>query len=179
MTTPPEVEQLAIVSGPTGQPWVTISNIRPVPSTNVFTVTFDTDVACLIQMDYWSHNDPSIPPGIAGAVTEPGATTRHTFTIPALPAGNHTGYYYGFSLRLDSNDVSGYQMRSQQGVVRLTGARSSRGLQGPVRWNMFGDGTRPANGGGTTTLGQGPAAGNWSSYTWAQYNPKQTTFPTP
>jgi hypothetical protein len=181
MTTPPEVElQVSqIPSGPTPQPWITISNIKPIPGTNAFTVTFDTDVTCLIQMDYWSHNDPSIPAGIAGVVTET-ATMRHTFTTPALPAGDHTGKYFGFSLRLDANDVSGYQMRSQQGMVRLIGARSVAKLNAvPVRWNTFGDGTRPANGGGTTNLGQGPAAGNWSSYTWAQYNPKGTTFPTP
>lgn len=168
---------MPIVMGPPA--FITISNIKATPAANAFTVTFDTDIACLIQMDYWSHNDPSIPAGVAGTVTET-ATMRHTFTTPALPAGDHTGKYFGFGLRLDSNDVSGSQMRGQQGWIRLIGARTvAKNNAVPVRWNTFGDGTRPPNGGGTTSLGQGPAAGNWSSYTWTQYAPKGTAFPTP
>jgi hypothetical protein len=168
---------MPIVAGPAG--FITLSNIVATPTNAGFTVTFDTDQPVLMAMDYWAQNDPSLPQPLAGSVLEGQLRMRHSITTNALPAGNHGGYTFGFSLRLDAADVSGKSLRSQQGFVRLLGGRVQQGRSVPVRFNMYGDGTRPANGGGTTSLGQGPAAGNWSSYTWAQYNPKMTTYPTP
>lgn len=149
--------------------FVTISNVQIVPAANSFTVKFETDAACLMAMDFWSQNDPSIT--TAGATLEGVARTQHTISTGALPAGDHTGKTFGFSLRMDANDVSGFGIRPYQGTVQLLGARTTAKLNAlPVRWNTFGDGTRPAGGGGI---------GNWSSYTWAQYNPKGSTYPAP
>lgn len=166
---------------PTSTPYVTsISNIRAIPTATGFTVTFETDVPVLMAMDYWAQNDPSLPAPLAGSVLEGVLRQTHSITTTALPAGDHTGKVFGYSLRLDSNDVSGKLCRSQQGFVQLLGARTVAKLNAvPVRFNNYGDGTRPANGGATA---QGPylvGGGNWSSYTWAQYNPKLTTYPTP
>ena len=158
---------MPIVMGPPA--FITLSNIRTAPTNTGFTLTFDTDQPCLMAMDYWGHDDPSLQ-GLAGSVLEGLNTTHHSITTNALPAGNHTGYYLGYSLRLDANDSSGKTLRSQQGMVQLTGARSSRNQTVPVRWNTFGDGSAPPGGGGI---------GNWSTYKWAQYNPKGTTYPTP
>ena len=166
----PEVSLLApqIISGPAG--FITLSNVRFTATNNSFTVLFDTDQPVLMAMDFWSQNDPSLPAPLAGSVLEGVLRTAHVIASGALPAGNHAGYVFGFSLRLDANDVSGTTLRSYQGYVQLPGARVQRNLALPVRWNTFGDGTRPTGGGGI---------GNWSSYTWAQYNPKGTTYPTP
>jgi hypothetical protein len=150
-----------------GIPYITLSNIAWSATNNAFTVTCTTDVACMIQMDYWSQNDPSIPQPIAGTVAEAGPVTRHTFTTPALPGvvGSHAGKVFGFSLRIDANDTTGLTLRSQQGWVQLIGARAYAGQTLPVRFYTFGNGTPPPPSGGGGN-------GNWSSYTWAQYNPK-------
>lgn len=163
------VDPQAIVAGP--PLFATISNVQPIPANNAFQVVFDTDLPIQLQVDYWSQNDPSLPQPLAGTMSEAGPATHHVFSSGALPGGaNHSGYTFGFSIRKDANDVSNLTLRSYQGFVQLTGARSTRGLSVPVRWNTFGDGTRPAGGGGI---------GNWSSYTWAQYNPKGSTYPAP
>ena len=68
---------------------------------------------------------------------------------------------------------AGKIFRPLQGTFRMPKSRTSvAGRSVPVRWNTFGDGTRPVDGGGTGALKNGPNAGNWSSYTWAQYNPR-------
>lgn len=154
-----------IIAGPPS--FVTLSNIRTIPRANGFALTFDTDQPVLMAMDFWSHNDPALPN--AGSVLEGVLTTHHTIDTGTLPAGNHGGYYLGYSLRLDANDVSGKTLRSQQGMVKILGARTTtNGKAVPVRWNMFG-GTPPPNGQG----------GNWSTYTWAQYSPSGKAYPQP
>lgn len=169
MTDSPALQ--AIVTPITTSTFITLSNVAWVPSTNSFTVTFDTDIPCLMAMDFWSHNDPSIPPGTAGSVLEGVLRTHHVISSGALPAGDHTGKYFGFSLRIDANDVSGGKLRSQQGFVKLIGARTvAKQNAVPVRWNMFG-GTPPPPAGG--------AGGNWSTYTWAQYSPSGKAYPAP
>ena len=159
-TPPPEVELQAVPPNTAySVDYITLSNVRWTPAANAFTVRCDTDVACLLQMDYWSHNDPSIPQPIAGTVAEGGATTTHTFTTPALPAGDHTGKFFGFSLRKDATDATGKTLRSQQGFVQLIGARTvAKGNAVNVRWNSFA----------------------WNRYTWAQYGqPGQPPLVTP
>lgn len=149
--------------------FITISNVRATATATTFTVTFDTDVPCLMAMDWWSQNDPSVI--TSTAVLEGVARVNHTIASGAFPAGDHTGKVFGFSLRMDANDTSGLGIRPYQGTVQLLGARTvAKNNAVPVRWNMFGDGTRPSGGGGI---------GNWSSYTWTQYNPKNTTYPNP
>lgn len=180
----PEIEEQASVEaqagiqiGPAG--FITISNVKATPGTNAFTVTFDTDQPVLMAMDFWSQNDPSLPAPLAGSILEGVLRTNHTIASGALPAGSHQGFWFGFSLRLDANDVSGKTLRSVQGMVQLTGARAAAGKTVPVRFGNYGDGTRPANGGATQQGQYLVGGGNWSSYTWAQYNPKLTTYPTP
>ena len=145
---PPEVMPMAgLQSGPPG--YITISNIKATATNNSFTVTFDTDQPVLMAMDWWSHNDPSIT--AAGSVLEGVLRTNHTIATGAMPAGDHSGKFFGFSLRLDANDVSGKTLRSYQGFVQLLGARTvAKQNAVNVRWNSFA----------------------WNRYTWAQYNPK-------
>jgi hypothetical protein len=158
---------MPIVMGPPA--FITLSNIRTSSTNNTFTVVFDTDQPVLMAMDYWSYNDPTFT--TPGSVLEGVLGTHHTISTGAIaPVVNRAGKVFGFSLRLDAADVSGKTLRSQQAFVQLVGARLQAGQQLPVRFNMYGDGTRPAGGGGN---------GNWSSYTWAQWNPKMTAFPTP
>lgn len=174
-----QVEPLLVPpQGASSIAWVTIRDVQVIPTATSFTVKFFTDFPCLMAMDWWSQNDPSITS--ASSVLEGVARTQHTISTGAFPAGDHTGKTFGFSLRMDANDTSGLGIRPYQGTVQLLGARTVAKQNAlPVRWNTFGDGTRPVDGGGTGPLKNGPAAGNWSSYTWTQYNPKQTTFPTP
>lgn len=167
MTDTPVVDPLALVSGV--PVFATIRDVKATPNPTGFVVTATTDVPILLQLDYWSQNDPSIPSGVGGtAPAESGATTQHSFVV-GLGTG-HTGYWFGFNFRLDSNDVSGYLWRPYQGLVQISGARVARGLSVPVRFYQFG-GTPPAPAGG--------AGGNWNQYTWAQWNSKGTTYPTP
>jgi hypothetical protein len=172
---PPEIAELAAPAPGTayGVPYITISNVKPIPTASTFSVQFDTDVACKMAMDWWSQNDPSIT--VATSVLEGSALTRHNIAAGAFPAGDHTGKVFGFSLRLDATDTTGLTLRSYQGFVQLLGARTvGKGNAVPVKFYTFGDGTRPANGGGTGPYLGGPNAGNWSSYTWSQWNPKGT-----
>jgi hypothetical protein len=118
---------------------------------------------------------PDAAPVVVTEGTSAEGPRNVALTMPAGSAGRT--FRYTISLAPDVTTLRSYPV---DGAFRVPGARTvANGQAVPVRWNTFGDGTRPANGGGTTTLGQGPAAGNWSSYAWAQYNPKMTTFPTP
>jgi len=154
-----------------GIPYITLANIIAASNASggAFTVTFDTVSVCRITTS----------PTNSGTVTDSSAVTRHTLTVTFSDARN-AGQNFGFRIRLDTSDTSALTFRSYTGSLRLNGSRTTgKGNAVPVRWNMFGDGTRPANGGGTGPLLNGPNSGNWSSYTWAQYNPKGTTFPAP
>jgi hypothetical protein len=166
-------EQQAIVSGPTPQPYITVSNVVVAPGNTTFTVSFDTDVACMMELDWWSQNDPSMTASYA----ENEGVTRTHHTMTTSKAATRPGFTYGWSLRLDTNDTSGYLYRALiQGVAQCTGARAAASQTVPVRFYAFGGNGSPPPGG---TGGQGGGTGNWSTYTWAQYNPKRTTYPTP
>lgn len=166
-----QVEPLAVPpQGASSTVWTTISNVTVVPGPNSFTVNFTTDVPCLMAMDWWSQNDPSIT--ASTAVLEGSVRTQHSISTGAMPAGDHTGKTFGFSLRMDANDTSGVGIRPYQGTVQLTGARTTtKGNAQPVRFYQFG-GTPPAPAGGG-------GVGNWNQYTWSQWNSKGTTYPTP
>jgi hypothetical protein len=131
-------------------------------------VNFVTDIACLMAMDYWAQNDPSLQ-NLAGSVLEGILTTQHSIATAALPAGKHAGYVFGFSLRLDSNDTTGLSLRSYQGMVQLPGARAQAGMQTPIKFTTFGTLYPPTPGGN-------PGGFNWSTYAWAQYAPKSAVL---
>jgi hypothetical protein len=165
-----EVEPQAITPPPAGTaygiPFITISNVKAIPTSSTFSVQFDTDVACKMAMDWWSQNDPSIT--TSTAVLEGSALTKHNIAAGAFPAGDHTGKVFGFSLRLDATDTTGLALRSYQGFVQLLGARTTgKGNAVPVRFYSFSgpmDAAVPAAG----------QKGNWSTYTWSQWNSKST-----
>lgn len=175
--TQPVQQASQIVMGP--PVFASIRDVLPSSTPTTFTVRATTDYPIQLQMDWWSQNDPSVI--TAGtAPVEAGPTTQHSFTV-TLPAGNHAGYVFGFNFRQDSNDTSGFQWRPFQGTVQIVGSRASRNQTVPVRFYQFG-GTPPPGAGGSAPPGpgsNGPNIGNWSTYTWAQYNPKLTTYPTP
>jgi len=165
-----------------GIPYITLANISAASNASggAFTVTFDTDQPCICALDYYpSDGRITTAPTNSGTVTDSSAVNRHSLTVTFSDARN-AGQNFGFRIRLDTSDTSALTFRTYTGSLRLNGSRTTgKGNALPVRWNMFGDGTRPANGGGTGPLLNGPSSGNWSSYTWAQYNPKGTSFPTP
>jgi|SRR5215831_7516202 len=171
-----------VSSLPAGPPlFVTVSNIRVNPSASAFTVTFDSDQAFTAAINWTADTDaPSVGSGpLTGVVNEAGPTLRHSIVVaPAQAAGGKT---YTFYIQLASTDASGLVIRpyALDGFVQLTGARTvGNGQALPVRFYQFG-GTPPPGAGGTQPGGGGPNIGNWSTYTWAQYNPKRTTYPTP
>jgi hypothetical protein len=155
-----------LVAGPPG--FITLSNVIPSSTATAFTVSFQTDQPVICRMDWWSQDDPSV----TGVVTivDAGATTQHTFTTASLGAG-HAGKHFNFRLSLDPTDVSGKTLRPYFGTIQLIGARAGTALAVPVRFYTFGGTPPPTPGGG--------GIGNWSTYTWAQYNPKGSIYPAP
>jgi|SRR5215831_73838 len=169
-------EALAIVAGPSG--FVTLSNVIAAPNAAGTVVVFSVTTDQSVQLNFriWDVMNPSV--SAAGTEAAAGIGTR-TFSYTLSPvSANPQGKVMGFEIT--SVTAPPPTLRPYQGTVRIPAARTVANQKAvPVRWNMFGDGTRPVDGGGTGPLKNGPAAGNWSSYTWTQYNPKQTTFPTP
>ena len=135
-------------------------------------IEFDTDQAIQLSM-VWQRTDPGADPGVApvgGTVTDAAAATHHLLVTPASLA---PGQLILMTVQVAATDSTGLTFRPMVAQQRTINTRMPAPVAGrsvPVRWNTFGDGTRPAGGGGI---------GNWSSYTWAQYNPKGTTYPTP
>ena len=153
--------------------FLTLTNIYVSNAPTAFTITFDSDQAFIANIQVWPG---SIPGQNAQAplvtVVDAAATTHHVLT--ATIGVGHAGQVYAFQINVDPSDVTGLTLRPYNGVAQLSGARvpgSQMGASVPVRFFMYGDGTRPAGG--------GPNKINWSSYTWAQWNPKGTTYPTP
>jgi len=168
----PEVTPL-VSSLPAGPPlFITLSNIYDSDTATSFTVTFDSDQAFVANLQAWAGSIPGQSGNAIATVTDSSAVLHHVLQV-TVGAG-HAGQVYSFNITVDSSDVSGLTLRPYNGVTQLAGARvpgSQMGASVPVRFFMYGDGTRPAGG--------GPNHINWSSYTWAQWNPKGTTYPTP
>lgn len=160
-----------IVMGPPN--FATVSNVVVSSTNQAFTVTFLTDQPCICNIQWWSLDDPSIT--TVTTIVDAGATTRHTFTTANMGAG-HAGKHMAFQINMDPTDTSGLYIRPYVGTIQLIGARAGTTLAVPVRFYAFG-GNPPAPAGGTG--GQGGGTGNWNQYTWAQYNPKGTNYPTP
>jgi hypothetical protein len=154
-----------IVMGPPA--FATISNVAPIPLSPIgqrINVYFDTDQVCLTEVDWYSPDDATIAPG---SVVEAGPNAKGHSPVIDLGAP-HPGKHLVFTIKLAATDSSGLALRPYVGSTDLPGTRWPAPIAGksvPVRFYTFGDGTRPAGGGGV---------GNWSSYTWAQYNPKGT-----
>jgi len=158
---------LAIVAGPAG--FVTLSNVIATPNAAGTVVTFSVTTDQSVQLNFriWDTQNPSVS---AGGTEAAAAVGTRTFQYTLSPvSANPQGKVMGFEIT--SVTAPPPTLRPYQGTVRISAARTVANQKAvPVRWNMFGDGTRPAGGAGI---------GNWSSYTWAQYNPKMTTYPTP
>ena len=168
-----------IISGPPA--FLTLSNVAPIswaPIGQRVAIYFDSDQSFISRVSWTSPDDQTIPPGF---FTELGANSKGHAPVIDLGAP-HPGKHIIFTITVDPSDTSGLTLRPYVGTYDFPGTRMPAPIAGisvPVRFYMFGDGTRPPNGGGTGPLLNGPAAGNWSSYTWAQYNPKGTVFPAP
>jgi len=156
-----------IVMGPSA--FVTLSNVAAAPNAAGDTVVFtvETDQAVQLRFTVWDAQNPSVT---AGGQEGSAILGRRTFSYALSPlTASAQGKVMGYEIT--SLTTPPPTLRPFQGTVRIGAARTvAKNNAVPVRWNMFGDGTRPAGGGGI---------GNWSSYTWAQYNPKMTTYPTP
>jgi hypothetical protein len=147
-------------------PYITLSNVQPNPTATAFSVTYLTSVACITNVS-WSAITGQAQAGISSPDT---ATTTHSITItPSSPAAVG-GQQFAFSINLDATDTTGLSMPSYTSYVQLTGARTTtNGKALTTRFFNFG-GTPPAPSGGGGN-------GNWNTYTWAQWNPKNTAFP--
>jgi len=158
---------MPIVAGPSL--FVTLSNVIATPNAAGTVVTFSVTTDQSVQLNFriWDAQTPSV--SASGTEAAAAAGTR-TFAYTLSPvSANPQGKVMGFEIT--SVTAPPPTLRPYQGTVRIPAARTVANQKAvPVRHNMFGDGTRPSGGGGV---------GNWSSYTWAQYNPKMTTYPTP
>ena len=158
---------MPIVMGPPA--YLTISNIRVVPSATGFTVNFTTDQPAQCAVFWIADTDaPSVGGGpLQGTSSDAAATVNHSIAVtPAQAAGGKT---YVFYIQMASTDTSGLVIKgSPDGFVQLTGARTPTqqiGTSVPVKFYQFGNVT-PAPAGG------GPNKTSWSQYSWAQYAPK-------
>lgn len=154
-----------IVAGPPG--FLTISTVQVANTPTGFQVTFDTDQACEIQMAWWPTQFPNTGPGVSGGPSDSSPVTHHVLGVNIGTSA--AGQSYQFVLQLAAGDVSGLLLRPYQGTA-LVQAKFNRTTPAvPVRFYNFGGTPPPPAGGG----GQG----NWSTYAWAQWNPKGTSFP--
>ena len=163
---------MPIVMGPPN--FLTVSNIYDGTTSTVINLVFDTDQPCICRVDAYAGSVPLVGPSVGNA-KDASAVTHHV--IPVTPSPSVPGGIFAWNVTLDATDVSGLNFRPFNGVAQLGGARGAGqtafgyNLSVPVRFFMYGDGSRPAGGGANKI--------NWSSYTWAQWNPKGTTYPTP
>ena len=173
------INPLAIVAGP--PLFATPRNMYIRATGTTIGVEFDTDQAIQLSL-VWQRTDPGADPGqapLGGTVTDAAAATHHLLVTPASLA---PGQAVLLTVQLASTDSTGLTFRPIVTQQKTIGARAAGrqafgyNLSVPVRFHAFG-GTPPAPAGGTG--GQGGGTGNWNQYTWAQYNPKGTTYPTP
>lgn len=158
-----------------GIPFLTLSNVSPVPAPTSAVVNFLTDAACLCSLDWWSNDDPSIVGRTT--ISDAAATVIHAITIPY--GAGHTGRHINFRIYLAVADTSGLTLRPYDGTFQIPGARAAAGVQVPVRFYNFGGTPPPPAGGGNAPNGApSPANGsNWNTYAWMQYNPNGKAFP--
>jgi hypothetical protein len=169
------VDPLAIVAGPSSFVTLYVVSVAPNAAGDTVVFTVETDQAVRLSV-VMKRNGATT----SQVVNEAGAASgRRTITFAITTLG---GPVVGEHLLWEISSLTAPPptLRTvQNGSVRMPNARTTtNGKAVPVRWNQFGDGTRPTNGGGNPARSM-EGSGNWSSYTWTQYNPKGTTYPTP
>ena len=170
MTSPPEVEAQALPGSGTayGIPYINIFNVTfsSTATGGAMTVTCETDQACILSMDYYPQDGRlSSAPSNNGTVTDSGALLKHTFTVTFSDARN-AGQNFGFRIRKDATDTTALGIRDYIGSLRLAGSRTTgKGNAVPVRFYTF-------SGPGTGAVPAAGQLGNWSTYTWSQWNAK-------
>jgi hypothetical protein len=179
VTAPPAVEPFAAPATTTayGLPYNALHDVYPSSTPNSFTVKFLTDQPCICAMDWAALTGDTTQTGTTSP--DAAATTVHSFTVTPGSPPAVGGQQFSFTLRLDNTDTSGLTLRPYNGYLQLVGARTTTNQKAlPVRFYTFG-GAPPPGAGGTQPGGGGPNIGNWSTYIWAQYNPKQSVYPAP
>jgi hypothetical protein len=147
------------------------------PPTTV-TLRATTDIIGKLTVAILVENANAAPTTLTEATSAIGARG----IAVSLPAGS-AGKAFRFMMVFTPDDTT-LRSVTTDGGFRVPEARTvANGKALPVRWNTFGDGTRPANGGAVSTVTQAGTymmgGGNWSSYQWSQYNPKGTVYPAP
>lgn len=153
-----------MVAGP--PPYITLSNIiMGNDATNMY-VRCDTDQSCQLRYRMWREKDPAT---IYTETESSAAVGKRYQTLPrsGLGAMDVAGevVFIELSVPVPPNPATPY-MRTYTGTTRVTGRRTTtNGTAVPVRFNGF---TGPFSA-AVPTLG---TKGNWSTYTWSQWNPK-------
>lgn len=162
-----------------GSPIIRTIAVAPaVPTSTQATITYSTDIAGKGTFTWWPAGtqrppDPVSTSADTGQVIEGTNVTSHS---QAAAAGLVPGRQYNYDLKV--TDTGGTNTsRTASGTFFMPGARAAipppNGPQAvTTRFYNYGSSGTPPAGGGSGTL-----AGNWSTYTWAQYNPKNTSFP--
>lgn len=145
------------------KPYITLSNVSPVPTPTGFAVSFDTDVACQCQMPWWPTQNPQSGPGFLSGPADASPVTHHTLAVNI--GASAAGQSYQFQLVLSAADTTNLIFRAYQGSVQILGARAAAGMVIPVKFFTYGTSYPPT---------PGNQQGNWSTYSWSQWNPKGT-----
>lgn len=150
------------LAGPSA--FVTLSDVSAEPNANndgiIFKVT--TDQSVQLRFRIWDALNPSvvIVANEAGAKAGPRQLVAPLATLTADATGDVLGY------EILSTTAPPPTLRPFSGTVRMAGARTvAKGNAVPVRFNGFSGSFSAA----VPALGVG---GNWSRYTWSQWNPK-------
>ena len=179
--TGPQIEQQADMPPAGPAAFITLRDITFAnDATNIY-IRCTTDQATRLTFRMWRTNNPLVVYSETETPTAILGMRYQTLARSNLGAMDFSGETVMIEIltTVPPNPVGSAYLRPYSGSLRITGARSvAKGNAVPVRWNQFGDGTRPPNGGGNPARNM-EGSGNWSSYTWAQYNPKMTTYPAP
>jgi len=168
MTSPPEqfVVPVPEISWIQGLPqFIRLSDIYPVPGTDMFEVTCITDYYCMLMLSWERTNPPANPGGapLTGTVEDIGPQINHRLTVPAGAIAQQPRQQIAqevrFEISLSPSDTSYRELRPYIGTLKL---RQQPWNFVPVKFYEFG-GTPPPPAGGDE--------GDWNTYAWAQYNP--------
>jgi len=146
--------------------FVSLRDITVAPSADLTTLTFTvwTDLSIQLRYRVWLEQNPSVSAAGNDAAASVG---KHLFPYPLGPLATPAdlrGKIAGFEILSATPQTQPY-LRSYVGSVRMPGARDPFDI--PVRFFSF---SGPMTG-AVPTLG---TLGNWSRYTWSQWNPKST-----
>ena len=150
-----------------GIPFLTLRDVTTTPNAagTGFTVSCNTDALCTLKLDWWQMGVAN--PTINSISDSFPSSAKHAFTASGLTGMQ--GSSIGFRIYLDPLDGSGLTLRDYFGTFRSPGARGgTTNPPTPVRFYNFGGNGQPL---------PGNQQGNWSTYTWAQWNPNGKAFP--